>query len=71
MGSNDLQDDVQSLGFTPRLAKPEIEKKVGRRRDERVKWVRVTRRAGKEGSERRSRTGEDEKQPMMERLAAR
>ena len=27
-----LQDDLQSLGFTPSLAKPEIEKEVGRRR---------------------------------------
>ena len=36
-----LQDDLQSLGFTPSLAKPEIGKEVGRRRacsyDERVK----------------------------------
>ena len=27
-----LQDDLQSLGLTPSLAKPEIEKEVGRRR---------------------------------------
>ena len=27
-----LQDDLQSLGFTPSLAKPEIGKEVGRRR---------------------------------------
>ena len=26
-----LQDDLQSLGFTPSLAKPEMGKKVGRR----------------------------------------
>ena len=36
-----LQHDLQSLGFTPSLAKPEMEKEVGRRRarslDERVK----------------------------------
>ena len=36
-----LQDDLQSLGFTPSLAKPEIGKEVGRQRarssDERVK----------------------------------
>ena len=36
-----LQDDVQSLGFTPSLAKPETGKEVGRRRarsyDKRVK----------------------------------
>ena len=27
-----LQDDLQSLGFTPSLAKPEIGNEVGRRR---------------------------------------
>ena len=27
-----LQDDLQSLGFTPSLAKPEIGKEVGRQR---------------------------------------
>ena len=27
-----LQDDLQSLGFTPSLAKPEIGREVGRRR---------------------------------------
>ena len=27
-----LQDDLQSLGFTPSLAKPKIGKEVGRRR---------------------------------------
>ena len=27
-----LEDNLQSLGFTPSLAKPEIEKEVGRRR---------------------------------------
>ena len=27
-----LQDDLQSLGFTPSLSKPEIGKEVGRRR---------------------------------------
>ena len=27
-----LQDDLQSLGFTPSLANPEIRKEVGRRR---------------------------------------
>ena len=31
-GRNELQDDLQSLGFTPSLAKPEIGKEVGRRR---------------------------------------
>ena len=38
---------LQSLGFTPSLAKPEMEKEVGRRRarskNDREKWVRVTR----------------------------
>ena len=29
---NTLQDDLQSLGFTPSLAKPEIGKEVGRQR---------------------------------------
>ena len=40
-GLKALQDDLQSLGFTPSLAKPEIGKEVGRRRarslDERLK----------------------------------
>ena len=30
--AKDLQDDLQSLGFTPSLAKPEMGKEVGRRR---------------------------------------
>ena len=68
-----LQDNQQSLGFTPSLAKPEMEKKVRRRRarsqDERVKWVRVTRRGDREASEKRSEIGEDERQPVMARLA--
>ena len=37
-----------------------------------MKWVRVTRRGGKEASERRSGIkGEDERQPVMARLTAR
>ena len=32
MDAKALQDDLQSLGFTPSLAKPEIGKEVGRRR---------------------------------------
>ena len=41
MDAKALQDDLQSLGFTPSLAKPEMGKEVGTRRarsyDERVK----------------------------------
>ena len=36
-----------------------------------MKLVEVTRRGGKEASERRSGIGEDERQPVMARLAAR
>ena len=32
MDAKALQDDLESLGFTPSLAKPEIGKEVGRRR---------------------------------------
>ena len=75
MDAKALQDDLQSLGFTPSLAKPEIGKEVGRRRarseDKRVKRVRVTRRGGKKASERRRGIWEDERQPVMARLAAR
>ena len=35
-----------------------------------MKWVRVTRRGGKEASERRNGIGDD-RQPVMARLAAR
>ena len=53
-----LQENLQSLSFTPSLAKPEMEKEFGRRRarsqDEKGKRVRVTRRGGKEALERRS-----------------
>ena len=70
-----LQDNLQSLGFTPSLAKLEIGKEVGRRRtrsqNKREKWVRVTRRGRKEYSERSRGIGEDERQPVMARLAAR
>ena len=31
-GHQALQEDLKNLGFTPRLAKPEVEKEVGRRR---------------------------------------
>ena len=52
-----------------------MEKEVGRRRarseDKRVKLVRVTRRGGREASETRRGLGEDERQPVMARLAAR
>ena len=70
-----LQDDLQDLGFTPSLAKPEMGKEVGRRRArlcyKRVKWVKVTRSGGKEASERSKGIGEDKRQPEMARLAAR
>ena len=70
-----LQDDLQSLGFTPSLAKPEIGNEVGWRRarsyNKRVKWVRVTRRGGKEASVSSKGIGKDERQPVMTRLAAR
>ena len=36
-----------------------------------MKWVRVTRKGGKEASERRNGIGDDERQPVMARLAAR
>ena len=32
MDAKALQDDLQNLGFTPRLAKPDIGMEVGRRR---------------------------------------
>ena len=32
MDTKALQEDLQSLDFTPSLAKPEMEKEVGRRR---------------------------------------
>ena len=32
MDAKAFQDDRQSLGFTPNVAKPEMEKKVGKRR---------------------------------------
>ena len=69
-----LSREICTLDFTPSLAKPEIGKEVGRQRacsyDERVKRVRVTRRGGREASERRKGIGEDERQPVMARLAA-
>ena len=36
-----------------------------------MKWVRVTRRGGREDSERSRGIGEDERQPVMAQLAAR
>ena len=67
MGAKSLKEDLQSLGFTPSLAKPEMGKEVGRRRarsqDDRAKCVRVTRRGGRDASERRRGIGEDERQP--------
>ena len=50
MDAKAFQEDLQSLGFTPSQAKPEMGKKVGRRRarlyEYRAKRVRVTRRGG-------------------------
>ena len=73
MDAKALQDDLEwCLGFTPCLAKPEIGKEVGRRRarskDKKVKRVRVSHMGSKEASERRSGTGEDERQPVMAQL---
>ena len=43
-----LPEDLESLGFSPSLAKPEVVKEVERQRTrsptDRAKWVRVTRR---------------------------
>ena len=68
MDAKALQDDLQSFGFTPSLAKPEIGKEVGRRRarsyDERVR-VRATHRRGNKALERRSGIRENERQPVM------
>ena len=75
MDAKALQDDLQSLGLISSLAKPEIGKEILKRRtrpcDDRAKGVMVTRREGREASERRSMIGEDERQPVMARLAAR
>ena len=75
MDAKALQDDLQSLGFILSLAKSEMGNEVGRRRacsyDERAKGVGVTGRGGKETSEKRTGTGEDERQPVMAQLAAR
>ena len=48
MDAKALQEDMESLGFTPSLAKPEMGKKVRRQR---TKRVRVTRREGRDASE--------------------
>ena len=68
-----LQDDLQSLGFTPCLANPEMGKKVGRRsghsQNDKEKLVSVTHRRGRKSLKRRNGTGEDERQPVMARLA--
>ena len=75
MDAKAIQDDLQSLGFTPSLANPEIGNKVGRRRarssEKKVKRVRVTCRGGREASERSRGMGEDKRQPVMVQLAAR
>ena len=59
-----LQEDLESISFTQGLAKPEMGNEVERRRtgfgEDRPKLAKVTRRRGREASERRSRLGEDE-----------
>ena len=51
MDAKALEEDLQSLGFTPSLAKPETGKEVGRQsarlQDDIAKSVRVTRRGGR------------------------
>ena len=49
----------------------EVRRRRARSQDDRVKLVRVTRRGGREASERSRRIGENERQPVMARLAAR
>ena len=70
-----LQDNLQSLVFTPCLANPEMGKKVGRRsahsQNDKEKLVCVTHRRGRESSKRRNGIAEDERQPVMVRLATR
>ena len=58
-----LQVNLQSLGFIPSLAEPEM--------DDREKWVWLTRKRGKNVSERKSELGENKRQPVMARLTAR
>ena len=73
-GRKALQEDLQCLGFTLSLVKPEMGKEVGRRArsyDDRAKWVRVTRKGVREASKKRSGIGEDEKQQEVVWLAAR
>ena len=69
MDAKALQEDLESLGFTPSLAKPEMGKEVERRRarsqDDRAKRVRVTRRGDRDASEKRRGIGEDKKQLEM------
>ena len=48
MNTKALQEDLQSIGSTPSLAKPDIEKKIGRQRLCRAKWVRVICRGGRD-----------------------
>ena len=69
------QDDPQSPGLTPSLAKPETGKEAGRRKarpqEKRVKRVRATRRGSREAPASSRGTKEDERQPATARPAAR
>ena len=69
------QDDPQSPGLTPSLAKPDTGKEAGRRKarpqEKRVKRVRATRRGGREAPASSKGTKEDERQPATARPAAR
>ena len=68
-----LQEHLKGLGFTSRLANHEIrkgdEKKGTRSQKNMAKRVRVTRRGGKDAPERRNGIGEDDRQPIMARIA--
>ena len=74
MDAKALLKDLESVGFTPNLAKPEMGKELdGRHRarsyDHRAKGARVTSMGGRKASEKRSGKGENTRQPVMARLA--
>ena len=75
MEAKAIQKDLESYDFSPSLAKSEIRKEVGRRRarskDERMKCVSVTRKGGREASEKISGLGEVKRQLEIARQAAR
>ena len=74
MDANALQENLHSLGFTPSLAKLEkgkkVEKQQARSYDDRTKILRMTRRRGKNASERRRGIGKNERLTEIARLAA-